>query len=153
MPLQIVNRKRFLLFVGTLTALLLLAFLGFQHFKKDSDQPELKETVYEALIQTKGRDSYKSDRKAFEDRKAFFENGDVMAIFPAGHAWSDTEREELIVKLKITPDEAQKLMEPETQDVEESGDETIQLRKYRLKMETIKSDPARTFTADVIETK
>jgi hypothetical protein len=99
-----------------------------------------------------------------------------MVIFPEGHSWTESEREELIIKLKITPDEAQKLIESEKKTVdkevkplatetsergltsksEPDNIETVRLRQYRVRLEDLNFDPGKTneeqdFSAKVFE--
>jgi hypothetical protein len=85
-------------------------FFLIKHFKK----PKQEAQVYEALVMV-------VDQKAadpVEDARSSLKKGDVIAIFPEGHSWSDTEKiSYLIIKLKITPDEANKLTQPKTKEV------------------------------------
>lgn len=94
--------------------------------------------IYEALTEIRGEEA-----------------GDVIAILPKGHQWSDTEKNSyLILKLKLRPLEAAKLTQPETKEVEreergEEGEmggrgETEKMgraRAYRLKIETLRFNP------------
>lgn len=99
--------------------------------------------VYEALVNV-------VDQKAsdpVEDARSSLKKGDVIAVFPEGHPWSDTEKYSyLIVKLKLTPDDMQKLTQAKTKEVKrekqkgENGEEidmgpeqeTILARQYYL---------------------
>lgn len=132
--------------IGVFT-LLIVAFVifGFRFSRKEggTNDPQETQLVYEAMIETKGQVKYETD----EDRRKFFENGDVMVIFPEGHPWTEAEKGELIIKLKITLEQAQQLMQPELKE-ETSGDgakakspETIRLRQYRIKLETLHFNP------------
>lgn len=112
--------------------------------------------IYEALVAV-------TDQKASdpaEDLRSSLKTGDVITILPEGHQWSDTEKTSyLILKLKLTEDQAQKLAQPETKkiDPEKAGlsagqspaldakereprQETVRARQYRLKIETLGFD-------------
>jgi Fe-S-cluster formation regulator IscX/YfhJ len=121
-----------------LTAVVLFSG-GIFAWKKYHHPEEDTRPIYEAMIQTKGQDEYRTD----EDKKTFFENGDAIVIFPQGHIWSNGEKGELIVKLKITVEEAEKLMESETTEAKSDASENniIRLRKYRIKLNKIDYDP------------
>lgn len=109
--------------------------------------------VYEALVMPV--DQKKSN--AIEDAKSSLKYGDVIAVFLAGHNWSDTEKNSyLIVKIKLTKDEAAKLTQPKTKKTDQPAPnnlpvnskdgkankdqkqlpmmETILAREYRLKL-------------------
>jgi hypothetical protein len=68
--------------------------------------------VYEALVMPVDQ----KNPNAVEDAKSSLKYGDVIAIFPEGHSWSDTEKNSyLIVKIKLTKDEAAELTQSKTQ--------------------------------------
>ena len=96
--------------------------------------------TYEALTEVRGEDA-----------------GDVIALLPEGHEWSETEKTSyLILKIRLVPEDAAKLTQPETREAkpplgsEASKDEkrdmeprreTIRARAYRLKIETLEFNP------------
>ena len=108
--------------------------------------------VYEALVMV--TDQKNSD--PVEDAKSSLKAGDVLVILPEGHSWSDTEKiSYLILKMNLTEDQAQKLLQPEQRKRELSSRksenrelssqesqemETIRARQYRLKIETLGFD-------------
>ena len=66
--------------------------------------------TYEALVAV--TDQKNSD--PVEDAKSSLKAGDVLVILPEGHSWSDTEKiSYLILKINLTEDQAQKLLQPE----------------------------------------
>jgi ketol-acid reductoisomerase len=95
-----------------------------------------------------------------EDLRSSLKAGDVLVVLPEGHQWSDTEKTSyLLIKMKLTEEEAQKLMQAETKEVKSSvGEdkkaelsdrqssalekrlETVRERAYRLKIETLGFD-------------
>jgi hypothetical protein len=118
--------------------------------------------VYEALVQVEDR----TLPDPAEDKKASLKKGDVLVIFPEGHAWSDAEREGyLLLKLKLTDKEAQKLVQPEMREknankpysvsadpasknnksskkyIPPQHSEIIRARAYRVKIEKLKYNP------------
>jgi hypothetical protein len=168
MAIQIVNKKRFILLIGVVVVLIAaFAIFGIRFSRKEGGKKESQETlpVYEAMIETKGQNKYQTD----EDKRTFLENGDVMVIFPEGHPWTEAEKGELIIKLRITPEQAQQLVQPEIKEQQNDSatktksPETIRLRQYRLKLETLQYDPAKSneeqnfsgkvFEDDLIEIK
>lgn len=146
MPIRIVDRKRFTLLIAiVLAAVGMLILLGVKLSKKETGKEESKQRVYEALIQPFDQNSTDS---AKEDPSAL-EKGDVIVIFPEGHPWSDTEKTSyLILKLKLTEEDANKLVEPETETVQgKDGEEgraaetkTVRARKYRINIESLNFD-------------
>ena len=95
--------------------------VGFLLFKKFY-HPEPKQ-IYEVAIMV--RDQHNSDPE--EDRRTSLKKGDVLVVHPEGHNWSRTEKiSYLILKMKLTKREAEKLMRPEEEEL--SRDE----RKKRL---------------------
>lgn len=167
MAVQIVDKKRFALLIGVVVALIAaLVFFGIRISKKGGKiQSQETAAVFEAMIETKGQDKYETD----EDKRTFLENGDVMVIFPEGHPWTEAERGELIIKLKITPELARQLTQSERREENSDGDaklkksEIIRLRQYRVKLETLGFEPqisneeqsfsGKVFEGDLIEKK
>lgn len=149
MTIEIVNKKQFIFVIAVAGALLAgLIFFGLNFFRKNgqTDQEELQQVVvFEAMIQTKGQDKYENQ----EDQKTFFENGDVMVIFPKGHLWTDSEKGELILKLKITADQARQLMEPKQEESNPNNTSSEKqpgvkrLRKYRTSLHKLGYDPGK----------
>lgn len=157
---KIENKKRFLLFILAIAAILIAAVFGWKKYQAGKNNPENQPQVFEAMIQTKGQGEYKTD----EDKKTFFENGDVLVIFPEGHVWSNGEKGETIIKLKVTKEEADRLMESEMRKSSEVGlrkdgegepqEETVRLRKYKVDLDDIDIDePEKVYGSGVIEEK
>lgn len=153
MPFQIVDKKRFaILIVIILMLVCAVLFFGIKFFKKESrEKPkenlkieELQGEVYEALIQLFDQGSNSPERADSSSLK----KGDVVVIFPEKHSWSETEKTSyLILKLKITEEEADRLLQPEIIETQESIDKLTEpqkkirrARKYRLKIENIGFD-------------
>jgi 1-acyl-sn-glycerol-3-phosphate acyltransferase len=116
---------------------------------------EKQKKVYEALVVPKDQ----TDPDPQEDTRSSLKAGDVMVIFPEGHAWSDTEKQSyLLLKLTLTDDEAQELTQPQTKPsgsptsdqtagppsdakaLAGKQEETVRARAYRLKIETLQFD-------------
>jgi hypothetical protein len=123
----------------------LAGILGWKNYKYNHD-PKNQPQVYEALVNVVDQKS----GNPTEDARSSLKKGDVIAYFPAGHPWSDTEKiSYLIVKIKLTPADAAKLTQPKTQKSKEVAlpkgsptsekspgqqTETILARQYRLKL-------------------
>jgi hypothetical protein len=99
--------------IATLIAVIIIGTAWGILKYKNRNNPENKEQVYEALVNI-------VDQKAsdpVEDARSSLKKGDVTAYFPEGHSWSDTEKNSyLIVKLKLKPADAAKLMEAVTKE-------------------------------------
>jgi len=144
------NKKKAAIALGALAVLAVGAYFGWQYFKPK----EYK--IYEALIAV--RSQFNSD--PVEDAKNSLKAGDVLLTLPEGHNWSQTERVSyLILKMKLTEDQAQTLVAPEERKAVEpkpvteeekkqaaerkkaEGDrdrmETIRARRYRVKLEEL----------------
>lgn len=133
------KKKLFVLLVILLVAI--GGFFWFSHYQSVQKEKEKNSSIYEAMVQLV--DEKPSDPKAMSSN---FERGDVILLVPEGHQWSDTEKiSYLIVKLKLTSEEAQNLIEPETKDVEVDEarkkeipkgvgpeKETVRARKYQI---------------------
>jgi hypothetical protein len=157
MKYKIENPKRT---IGFLIGILLIiggsiwGIMAIVKHQKDKKNPENQPQVYEALVAI-------TDQKAgdpVEDARASLKKGDVIAYFPAGHPWSETERiSYLIVKIKLKSDEAKNLTQAQTKEVKrdiKAGDgsngpapkdmgpqmETVRARAYRIKMEKLNFD-------------
>ena len=152
MRYELVSKKPLVIFL----LLIFFSVGGFLAWKKYGSKNSAKEeqkTTWEAMIQTKGKDKYETA----EDRKTFFENGDVLVIFPQGHSWTTSEKEELIVKLKLKKEDADKLTESETTIADGEPDrkaETVRLRKYKIDLgEVDKNKPEKVYDDSIIEEK
>lgn len=137
--------------LGGLAVIVVLGLAGFSG-KKYRDYVRANEHIYEALVQPFNQNPY-GDK--IVDPSAL-ETGDVIVIFPEGHVWSDSEKTSyLILKLKLSEKEANRLIEPVTKEVkrpkaekaedktaEDMGTmtETVRARKYRLQIETLGFD-------------
>jgi len=98
------------------------------------NQEYLEDYSYEALVQVVDQTS---DDPVI-DRRLNLKRGDVLAVFPKEHDWAEAEKKSyLILKLKISPEEAAKLVEA---DVRDAG--LVRLRAYRIKIENLNFDPA-----------
>lgn len=130
----IMNKKKLSLIIAAVVIIIAGIFL----YKKYHIPKEDTRSVYEALVQVNDQKASSPD----EDKRSSLKKGDVIAVFPEGHPWTDTEKTSyLIVKIKMTPEDADKLTEPVTKEAanKSSGDnnagpqqETIQARKYHL---------------------
>jgi hypothetical protein len=108
---KITNRKILLIFF---VAVILIAGGIFFAWKKWGN-PENQPRIFEALVEVRGESA-----------------GDAIAVLPEGHEWSETEKTSyLILKLKITPEEAAQLTTAKTGNA----------RAYRLKIETLNFNP------------
>lgn len=170
---KIVKKTTILLWVMVLFLTLSIAVIFFWKTRENRREKSDK-IIYEAMVQTQGRDKYET----VEERSTFLENGDVVVIYPEGHSWTDSEREKLIIKLEITAQQAQSLMEAdvtETEDTKAKQDsaqalsfiakrkKVNALRKYRIKLKDIGWNSQKTlqeqkidgdiFNASVIEEK
>ena len=141
--IQIFSKKKFLLLIVIIAAIVAAVIFAITAKVKEDKKPENQPQIYEALVNI-------VDEKAsnpVEDARSSLKKGDVIAIFPEGHEWSDTEKNSyLIVKLKITEKEMKDLTVAKTQKIEgkksEIGQEndkmekteevTILARQYRL---------------------
>jgi hypothetical protein len=152
--LKIVNKKKFVLtlIVVAMAIVSLTAFLISRH----RNQNEKQGKVYEALVMPK--DQTNPDPQ--EDARGSLKAGDVMGMFPEGHAWSETEKQSyLLLKLTLIDAEAQELTQPQTKSsgsptadqslgppsdakaLAGKQEETVRARAYRLKIETLQFDP------------
>ena len=125
--IKIRDKKKFLLFISSVVAviLLVLGVWGVINFVTRYKGP-----VYEALVNI----IEQKIADPVEDARNSLKVGDVIAVFPAGHAWSDTEKNSyLIVKMGITAEEAAKLTQSKTKDTD-LGKEVVLIRQYRLKL-------------------
>lgn len=143
--IQIVNKKKFLLVIIIIAAIFAAVIFAITAKVKEDKKPENQPQIYEALVNI-------VDEKAsdpVEDARSSLKKGDVIAIFPEGHEWSDTEKNSyLIVKLKIKEKEMKELTVAKTRKVEgkksevgqensqmdKTEEETILARQYRLNL-------------------
>lgn len=142
--------------------LLIIAGIAFGIYKISNKAGKEKQ-VYEALVMV--YDQKTSDPK--EDARSSLKKGDVIVIFPEGHNWSETEKNSyLILKIKLTAEESQKLIEPKQKEVEnpkkdENKDgmkqmpqmETLLARQYRLKVEKLDYNPAEIYKSQPYKDK
>jgi hypothetical protein len=139
-----IMRKKIII-AAIVIAAIAAGIFGWKKYKNYRDQKEQTMSVFEALVMV-------VDQKASnpeEDARSSMKKGDVIAVFPEGHPWSDTEKTSyLIVKIKTTQENANKLTEPVTKEVKnpqtpqnpegQNGEgaspqtETVRARKYRL---------------------
>jgi hypothetical protein len=159
--------KKKIIIVAIIIAAIATGFFGWKKYQNYKTEKEKTMSVWEALVMV--ADQTASD--PVEDARASLKRGDVIAIFPEGHPWSDTERTSyLIVKIKTTQENAQKLLEPVTKEIKtpsaptnagasppsKEGEgikerETVRARKYHLSVSVptvnelmIKGQPAST---------
>lgn len=127
------NKKKIIIIAVILAAVLAGAIFAWKKFKKPKEDTR---SIYEALVQVVDQQASTPE----EDKRSSLKHGDVIAILPEGHPWTDTERlSYLIVKIKLTAEDAAKLMEPVTQEVKNKDNaeggpevETVRPRKYYL---------------------
>ena len=147
------NRNKFFIVIP---AVILVGFgiwiLAGKLREREGRQKE-EAQVYEALVQVVDQTS----GNPAEDAKSSLKKGDVIAVFPEGHSWTETERiSYLILKLRLKGEDVQKLTEAEEKEVApENGPggervglprkEIITARKYRLKVEKLKYDPQKLY--------
>lgn len=154
---QNISKKFFI----ALPAVILLAagiWFAASQYKKRDDRGKTKTQVYEALIQVTDQNS----ADPAEDARSSLKKGDVIAVFPEGHPWTETERiSYLILKIRLEPEQAEQLTQAEKKDVtqNESGaaggaessrgmlprKEIITARQYRIKVEKLKYDPQKLY--------
>jgi hypothetical protein len=132
------TKKKIIIAVAVI-AVIVGGIFGWKKYKNYKAGKEETASVYEALVMVADQTASNPD----EDKKSSLKRGDVIAIFPEGHTWSDTERTSyLIVKVKTTQENANKLLEPVTKEVKrekKEGEqdmgpemETVRPRKYYL---------------------
>jgi hypothetical protein len=146
MAIRIVDKKRFMLVIAIIAVLLgLLIFFGVKFFSKESGNGKSEKRIYEALVQPFDQEKDSSN----ETNDTSLKKGDVIVIFPEGHPWSESEKTSyLILKLRLTEDDANKLIEAETEEIQGTNAEegrgpetrTIRARKYRIKIESLNFD-------------
>ena len=77
--------------------------------------------------------------------------GDVADVRSSGSVLSDSDKKNyLILKMRLTPDRAAKLLAPEEKEYPKSLDDTekavkkyrVRARKYRIKIETLEFNPS-----------
>ena len=130
------NKKKIIIILIIFAAVIIAGIFAWKKFKKPKEDTR---SVYEALVQVVDQTSGNPE----EDKRSALKQGDVIAVLPEGHIWTDTERTSyLIVKIKITAEDAAKLMEPVTKEIKrekKEGEqeaiselETVQPRKYYL---------------------
>ncbi len=105
---------------------------------KDENNQEKK--VYEILVAV--RNQYNPDPE--EDKKTSMKKGYVLGVYDDGHKWSETEKKSyLILKIKLTKTEKEKLIQPITEetsrkeDSSEKDEKIIALRKYKIDLNKI----------------
>ncbi|MFA5961214.1 MAG: hypothetical protein WC848_00855 [Parcubacteria group bacterium] len=142
----LVSKKPLIIFLAMIV-LLVGGYFGYKKYQKNKLLKGNVESVYEVLVQM-------ADEKVndpVEDARSSLKRGDVIAYVPDGHQWSDTEKiSYLIVKIKLKPEEAQKLMEAETKNApvdearkkelpEGAGPEkeTVRARKYQINLDKL----------------
>ena len=147
----IADPKRAAIFAGIILTVVIAGIIGGVFFLEknktaEENNPENQPQIYEALTQMK--DEKNSD--PVEDAKSSMKSGDVLAIFPEGHLWSETERiSHLILKLKLKQEDADKLVQPSFAKAtagEASEQEIVRARKYRLKIEKLDFDMKKIWT-------
>ncbi len=171
MPIKIVDKKRFMILIAIASAMIgILIFFGVKLFSSESGNGKQEERIYEALIQPFDQESDSSNN----ENDTSLKKGDVIVIFPEGHPWSESEKTSyLILKLKLIEDDANKLVEAETEEIQGKESEegramerrTIRARKYRIKIESLNFDlqkfwenpvqpyPDKVFDSGIIEEK
>lgn len=146
----LVNKRKAAIALGALVVLAVVGYFGWQYFK-----PKEYKT-YEALIAVRSQ----SNSDPVEDAKNSLKAGDVLLTLPEGHKWSDLEKASyLILKMRLTAEQAQTLVSPEEKKAVEpkpktdeekkqvaerkkaEGNrhrmETVRARRYRIKIEEL----------------
>lgn len=121
--------------IAIIIAIIFVIVSGIFLYKKYHTPKEDTRSVYEALVQVVDQKSGNPD----EDKSSSLKKGDVIAVFPAEHPWTDTEKTSyLIVKIKLDENDVKKLTEPvmdepkKDKDGNEMPPETTRARKYTL---------------------
>lgn len=154
MKINIVDPKRFIIFISIISLIIISIISGVIFLLKDKNEserdtssrvPTVENTrqVYEVLVQI--ADQTSDDLE--EDKSSSLKTGDVIAIFPENHSWSETEKiSNLILKIKLTEKDGNKLLEPVTKEIDSNDKEkrprteTIRARKYRIRIENLDFD-------------
>lgn len=112
--------------------------------------------LYELLI--KLGDNVLEDNPE-EDERGSYKEGDIVVIKPAGHQWSDTERNSfLIARAYLTKKEALELTQPKVAiRVDDSGKtvtEIVRIRKFKMDLKKVGlKDEKSTLKEDLLKTK
>lgn len=128
--------------LAVLFVMAIIAVVIFVQKQLSSDSRQAQ--IYEAAVQI--RDQHNSDPE--EDVRTCLKKGDVLLVLPEGHIWSKTELiSSLILKIKMTEEQTAKLTQPierksdKKKEKREEGEpeekETIKMRKYRIKIESL----------------
>lgn len=142
---------------------IILVYGIFQYWKIQKHNKELANAPVKAVLVNIHDE--KGSTPAEDAR--MMKKGNVIAIFPENHSFSDTEKISfLILKMKLTPEWEKKLMEPvlgppskekqaamdaaakaapgggERRMNERDMQETVKARKYRINLEKLNFDPA-----------
>ena len=142
-------KKKIILVILIFFVLVFAGYWGWKKIQSQKDSKEDSRAVYEVLVNIV--DQKVSDPA--EDARASLKKGDAIAVFPEGHAWSETEKASyLIVKIKAEKEEVDKLLEAETKERKvQVGDteptmsdapemETVRARKYHIDMGEIDAE-------------
>jgi len=139
--------KKKIIIAVAVVAVIIGGIFGWKKYQSYKTEKEKTMSVFEALVMVTDQTASNPE----EDARSSLKRGDVIAIFPEGHPWSDTEKTSyLIVKIKTTQENAQKLLMPVTKEVKtpsaptnagaslpsKEGEgismETVRVRKYHL---------------------
>lgn len=132
--------------IGFLASLIFIGGVFFlvKNYRDRKSQELSRDYAYEALVQMTDQ---KSDDPVV-DRRLNLKKGDVLVVFPKGHEWTETEKQNyLILKLKISEEEAAKLVEADIGEMPTDGASVppttglVRLRAYRIRTESLKFDP------------
>lgn len=94
-----------------------IAWGAFFWLKKgDGEQISGEVKTWDVLVQTKDQTNPNPD----EDARSSFKAGDVVLVRESGREWTTIEKSSyLILKMKLTAEQAQKLTQPETIELSE----------------------------------
>lgn len=152
--LKTIEKRKALMILVALGLIIGGVLIYFFISKSDSKK------IYEVAIMVRDQNSSNSD----EDERSSMKIGDVLVVKPDGQEWSQIEKVSyLILKMKLTDNQAQKLIQPETREIKkpepsqeelsglsdeqkkeftesrkEPDYETIRPRAYRIKMDKFK---------------
>jgi len=130
------SRKR-LVISGSLLIILAALIFGIKYYRYNQQNPY---GVWETLVVLRSQNSGLSPA---EDAKTSLKRGDVIAVQPEHHAWSETEyKSYLLVKIEGRKDDVEKLLEPLTENSNQKNNGTmdqniIRARKYAVDMDKV----------------
>ncbi len=142
-----IDKKRFILFISGIVILLTGAVFIFQRSGKNDSSPS-------AAVNQAGKVGEKATHQLLvqierpkgnpEDMSGRYERGDIVLIAPGEKEWSDAEKSGfLILKMDLTPEQAELLTQPLSEEVQPSGNEkeaqqkTLKRRRFAVDFQKI----------------